>query len=63
MIDRKRKKNTLPYVELISKMLKYSGYDFGGEEPIYVHTETGQAIIRKMGYAIQEGEFIPYQLR
>lgn len=44
-------------------MLKYSSYDFGGEEPIYVHTEIWQAIISKMGYVIQEGEFIPYQLR
>lgn len=63
MLNRKRKNNTLFYAERITKILNYCGYDFGEEEPIYAHTKVGQVVKSKMGYGIQEGEFIPYQTR
>ena len=63
MLDNKRKNNTSPYAEVITKVLNYCDFDFGEEKPIYVHTKICHAVISKMGYAIQEGEFVPYQPR
>lgn len=58
MLDIKRKSITLPYAELIIKILSYTGYEFGEEEPEFVHTKIGLAVISKMGFSIQEGELV-----
>lgn len=63
MLDSKRKNNTLPYAEIITKILNYCGYNFIDEKPVYAHTKRGQVVISKTGYAIQEGELFPYQPR
>lgn len=59
MLDSKRKNLTLPQAELVTKILSHNGYEFEEEEPNFVHTKIGQAVIRKMGYAIEDEEFIP----
>lgn len=57
MIDRKNKNTSLPYAELIIKILTYTGYNFREEGPEFMHTKIGQVAVRKMGYFIKE--FIP----
>lgn len=63
MIERKRKNNSLLYVELITKILNHVGYPFVEKEPTYVRASIGQPAISKMGYTIQEFELIPCQPR
>lgn len=41
MLGSKRKNINVFYVELIIKILTYSGYEFGEEEPKFMHTEIG----------------------
>lgn len=63
MLDRKRKLESLTYGEFITKILNYTDYPFGEEKPLFKHTKIGQVVTRKMGYAIQEGEFVLQQPR
>lgn len=53
MLDSKMKNITLPYNQLITKILSYTDYEFGEEEPNFVHKNIGQEVINKMGFGIQ----------
>ncbi|KAL5053517.1 hypothetical protein RYX36_034199, partial [Vicia faba] len=63
MIERKRKNNIFPYAELITITANFTSYPFGEEEPIIQHIKMGQPTIRKMGFTVQQGEFVAQQLR
>lgn len=58
MLYSKTKNVTLPYVKLVKKILSYNIYESGEEEPDFMHTKIRQAVLTKMGYAIQDEEFV-----
>lgn len=48
MLESKNKNITLPYGELIIKILTYISYEFREKEPKFMHTKIGKWIVRKM---------------
>lgn len=53
MVDSKKKSTTLPYGELIIKILVCINFDFEEEELESVHSKIQKCILRNMGYTIQ----------
>lgn len=53
MLDRKKKNIILPYSELITKVLVYTGYDLEEKERGIMHLKIGKGVYGKLGYIIQ----------
>ena len=55
MLASKRKNLTLPYSKLVTKIISYTNYEFKEEEPVFVHTNIRQSVIRKWDMIFKKG--------
>ena len=60
MLERKNNNVSLPYDELITKILTYIGYELIEEEPKIMHTKIGKGIIRKWDITLKEEKLFLY---